>query len=242
MVSLMDEKPRGSAGQFISEEKAKNITEEDLPELVHKSSTMTGALKDVKEAYEEKKLEEPLVAVKINNPLSWFMKVLNQLKKKQTTTITFRLGVPLIAIPVFVAALAGLFFGLGKITTKNEVIPTASPTPNIVMISKVGKLKVVRSGTNVDYFLILSGGDALRLALPSDADMGLYEGKRILASGVFDEANNILTVQKTSDMEVLIMSPKPIITQSPSPTNTETPTPIPSPTVVESTVSPSPTN
>ena len=40
------ERPRGVAGRFLSKEEAENITEKDLPKLVHKSSKMTGALKD----------------------------------------------------------------------------------------------------------------------------------------------------------------------------------------------------
>ena len=112
--------PRGKSGQFISREEAENVTEKDIPKLVHKSSKITGALKDLKDAKEDRDLEKPLVSVSVNNPISWFLKWLNKLKKRQTTTITFRLGVPLIALPVLIFAFAAVFFSLGKVISMIE--------------------------------------------------------------------------------------------------------------------------
>lgn len=223
------DKPRGAGGKFISKEKAQNLTTEDLPELVHRSSEMTGALKDIKESEEEAKLEKPLVSVSINNPLTWFMKLLNQLKKKQTTTFTFRLGVPLIALPVLIAAFAGVFFGLGKLTApKEEKIVEKSPSSYYV--SRAGILKEVGGGEAVTYFLVFPSGEAMKLQAPENIDLSKLKNKRILASGTYTVLTNTLSVENVAGMELLPPAPSPIPTVTPTPTSTPTPTLTPTPT------------
>lgn len=223
------DKPRGAGGKFISKEKAQNLTTEDLPELVHRSSEMTGALKDIKESEEEAKLEKPLVSVSVNNPISWFMKLLNQLKKKQTTTFTFRLGVPLIALPVLIAAFAAVFFGLGKLTTpKEEKIVEKSPSSYYV--SRAGVLKIVEGTEGSVYFLVLSSGEALKLQPPENINLSKLSDKRILASGTYTVETNTLGVENVANMELLPASPSPIPTVTPTPTSTPTPTLTPTPT------------
>jgi len=230
------DKPRGAAGKFISKEEAENITAEDLPELVHRSSKMTGALKDIKESGEEAKLEKPLVSVSINNPLTWLMKLINQLKKKQTTTFTFRLGVPLIALPVLIAAFAAAFFGLGKITApKEEKIVEKSPSSYYV--SRAGILKAVGGGEAVIYFLVFPSGEAMKLQAPENIDLSKLKNKRILASGTYTVSTNTLSVENVAGMELLPAAPSPIPTVTPTPTPTLTPTLTPTPEV-ENTPSP----
>ena len=220
--------PRGKAGQYISKEEAKNVTEKDLPKLVHKSSKMTGALKDLKEAKEDRELDKPLISLSLNNPIAWFMKWLNKLKKKQTTTITFRLGVPLIALPVLVIALATVFYSLGKLTQESEIQET--PTATSYPLSKVGLLKIISEGDEMKYFLILSTGEVIDLSITEGIDLSLLDGKRILATGSYECEDKILVVQNVADLEVLPDSPEPIpdeviITPLPSPTVLPTMTP-----------------
>lgn len=231
------DQPRGSAGKFISQEEATNITSEDLPDLIHTSQTVTGGIKDLKIEKENKELEKPLVAVSVNNPLSWLLKWLNQLRKKQTTTFTFRLGVPLIAIPVLVAAFAGVFFGLGRVTTKETPVPTSFPA---VALSRAGTLKVVKEGEANTYFIILAGGEAIGLEAPTNLDLTKFEGKRILASGIYYPVDNILKVEKLADLEVLPGSPASIPTLHPTATPESLATPTPTANLQEFSPTPSP--
>jgi len=222
------DQPRGKAGQYISKEDAENVTEKDLPKLVHKSSKMTGALKDLKEAKEDKELDKPLVSLSLNNPIAWFMKWLNKLKKKQTTTITFRLGVPLIALPVLVIALATVFYSLGKLTQENEIQET--PVATEYPLSKAGLLKNIVKGDEMRYFLILSTGEVVELSVNEDIDLSLLDGKRILATGSYNSEDKILVVLSVADLEILPDSPNPlpdevITTLTPSPTILPTMTP-----------------
>ncbi len=194
----------------------------DLPKLAHQSTKMTGSLNDLAEAKEEAEATKPLVTVSVNNPLSWLMKVINKLKKKQTTTFTFRLGVPLIALPIIIAAIAGIFFGLGKVTSSPTPLgsPASSgqgglkPTAEApYSISKVGVLKVK---TDLSYVLIVSQGNTLSLLIPSSLDISNMNGKRVLVTGMFDQQKKSLTVENFSDIELL----RPII---PSPSPVESP-------------------
>lgn len=224
-MATSEEKSRGAGGRFISEEKAKNITEEDLPELIHKSSKMTGTLKDIREQKEEEELEKPLVSVSVNNPISWFMKVINNLKKKQTTTFTFRLGIPLIALPIFIAAFATLFFGLGKLTTKNE--------------EEVKPIQFSRAGIFNASYLVLPSGEAIKLILPADTNVEALNGKRILVSGTYIQEDATLKVTNLTDMEMLPESPKPVPSPILSPSPTSNPETSPTSTPLEPSPSPS---
>ena len=209
-------KPRGAGGKFISEEMATNITTEDIPDLVHKSSSMTGALKDLKEQKEEEELEKPLVSVSVNNPITWLLKVINNLKKKQTTTFTFRLGIPLIALPIFIACFAGLFFGLGKITTKSK------EKVESIQISRAGLLKITKENAKSVSYLVFPSGEAIKLLVPETLTLDSLNGRRVLVSGLFTQESATLKVENVADMELLPESPKPI----PSPLVSETPTPV----------------
>jgi len=179
-------------------------------------------LKKLKDASEEKTLDEPLLDIKVNNPLSRLYKLLNQLKKKQTTTITFRLGIPLIALPVLITAFAGLFFGLGKVTTQpKEKIVEVEKEPDFVNVSKAGLLKIMVGDAESTYYLIMPSGEAIKLNIPSSFNVSNYDGKRILATGKYYTKDQLIVVDSISGLEVLPLRPSPIPTQIPTPTPSE---------------------
>lgn len=209
----MATKSRGSAGRFISSEDAKNLISDDLPELVHRSTKMSGALKDLQEEKENSEFDKPLVSVSVNNPISWFQKLLNQLKKKQTTTLTFRLGVPLIALPVLITAFAGIFFGLGKITNKSDSLIEPTPTEIVEFnVTKTGVLKKIMTDSSNAYYLFLNNGEVIKIIAPEEVKLSSLYGKRILASGVMNMIENTLTIHEIADLEELPSSPIPIPT------------------------------
>jgi hypothetical protein len=227
LMNVMSTTPaRGAAGKFISKEQAENITSEDLPELVSKSSKMTGALKKLKEEKENAELDKPLVSVSVNNPFSWLLKWINYLRKKQTTTFTFRMGVPLIALPILIAAFATVFFGLGKITSPKQ--DTVVEKPTSYLLSKTGTLKNISEQGEPVYYLILTDGSAIKLEVPASVDLSKLEGKRILVFGNYVVSTNTVTVDKVADMEILPVLPKPLPTLSTTPTPTTTPEASPS--------------
>lgn len=234
------ETTRGKSGQFISEEKAEKLTTEDVPNLVHKSAQMSGALKEVEENLEEKKLEEPLVEVKVNNPLSWFKKWLASVKKKQTTTVTFKLGIPLIALPIIIIALLTFILGMSKYQEKKSMESKPieggvfSPIPQSsskIIFSRVGSIKAVRNKEKFDYFIVLSQGEAIKLQFTDSFNPSNYVDKKVLVSGEFDKEINILKVESVSDLSKVSPTPSPTIipevTLSPTPLIESTPTIVP---------------
>lgn len=232
------DRPRGAGGKFISKQEAENITPEDLPKLVHKSSKMTGALKDLKQVKEESELDKPLVSVSLNNPIAWFLKWLNKLKKRQTTTISFRLGVPLIALPVLIVALATVFLGFLKTTTPEMQENQIEKPADSYILSRAGTLRVVETDSEFLYFLILADGEAIRLIAPEAIDLSGFDDKRILASGSFNKSENTLTVENLADLEILPESKDPIPTSPPMPSPTLAPSATSSPsTIIEESLS-----
>lgn len=222
------DKLRNEEGQFISQKQTKDVTSEDLPKLVHKSTKMSGALKDLQEEKEKAELDKPLVAVSVNNPISWFMKWLKDLKKRQTTTFTFKMGVPLVALPIIIVVLLSFILVMSSRTTKKEE-PTASVTPtptlgSVYIMSKSGTLKIVKGTKEVDYFIVLPGGEAIRLELPKELKIDAFENKKIFVSGKYEAVTATLYVEKFSDME-----PSPTTTALPTPTPTPLPTETPTP-------------
>src|SRR4030042_334035 len=109
------------------------------------------------------------------------MKWLNQLKKKQTTTFTFRLGVPLVALPVFITAFAMVFFGLGKITTpvKTEEVIVETPI-KVYPMSRAGPLAKIGDLPEITYYLIVTSGEAMEIIAPVNIALPKLVSKRIL--------------------------------------------------------------
>ncbi len=223
MATDVNDRVRGAGGQFISEKEAKEASSTSLPKLIHKSSKMTGALKTIKNVEEEKELEKPLVSVNVNNPISWLLKWINQIRKKQTTTFMFKLGVPLIALPILIFALATLFYNLNKITNpiQEKII---EKEPSSYATSKVGLLKILSESGQAQYFLILADGEAVKLEPPEGTDLSKLDNRRILASGTFFTKSNTIKVDNIADLEILPASPKNVPSSSPTPI-AESPTP-----------------
>ncbi len=231
-MSPAEVKPRGAGGRFISQSAVENLQEKNLPDLIHKSSKMTGALKDIREEAEEEELDEPILSVKVNNPFSRVLKWLNLLRKKQTTTFTFRLGVPLIALPVLITAFAAVFFGLGKITTKTEGVITTQNVQDYP-ISRAGILKIVGVGQSAVYYLILPSGEALLLKVPENLALMEYDTKRILASGRYYAKDQVIVVDKIAGLEILPSTPTAVPTLIPPITPTEALAATPEPSAPE---------
>jgi hypothetical protein len=132
------------------------------------------------------------------------------------------LGVPLIALPVFITAFAAVFFGLGKITApvKTEEVFVETPATTYPM-SRAGTLAKIGETLEITYYLIVTSGEAIELIAPLNIDLSKLVNKRILASGSYDSIRNVLTVDKVTDLEILPLSPSMVPTIPVTPTPTE---------------------
>jgi len=112
---------RNEDGYFIPKESIKTETNVQTP--------------FPKEGKKKSSYDDPLVSVKINNPFAKFLKWLDYIRKHQTTTFNFKIKIPLIALPVFLIVVIGIFqgfFSFGKYSQKKEIEALPTPTPIII--------------------------------------------------------------------------------------------------------------
>lgn len=153
-------------------------------------------------------LEKPLVAVSINNQLKKIMYWLDQIRKHQTTTLAFKLSIPLVVVPVIIAGA----FSVGRISGLGISFPEpvshppadfASPTPvALVNLSKAGVLKIAKSATATSYLLSLKNGEIVILEVPKTIDLAKYANKQILVTGLFNKATNVLKVADIAEVQI----------------------------------------
>lgn len=104
--------------------------------------------------HDKERLDEPLVSFSIQNPFKRLLYWINDFRKKQTTTFDFKIKIPLLALPIFLALLGSafqIFFSLGKSVEKKEIAALPTPTPVIIIqpttpplpliISRLGTIK-----------------------------------------------------------------------------------------------------
>lgn len=162
--------PRDAYGHFVS----RSTPPEDAIRTETQVKTPPGPPKNP--------LDEPLVSIQIQNPLKRLLYWLNDVRKKQTTIFEFKLKIPLIALPIFLAILGGAMqamFSLGKSVEKKEVAAQPTPTPIVIvrptlppkpiLISKLGTIKATYQMTG-----LLPSATPVILSEPSEA--GRAEG------------------------------------------------------------------
>lgn len=157
--------------------------------------------------------EKPLVQVSLNNPFKKILYWLNQIRKRQTTTLAFKLSIPLIALPVIIAGVFTLGRATGisfqKTQTPPVVVPSPKPDP---IISRAGTLKIALS-QQTKYLLALKNGELVVLLLPQTINLNQYNGKQVLVTGTYNSTANVLRVTDIAEVQVfnttVIPSPTP---------------------------------
>ncbi len=149
-------------------------------------------------------LEKPLLAVTVTNPFKKFLYWLDLIRRKQTTTLAFKISIPLIALPVLVFAVYKIGKGAG-ISLQKEL---ASPPPSIsagaqsITLSRAGILKVAKSTSQTRYLLSLRNGTLINLQIPNSIDLSKYANKQVLVTGSYNKTMDILTVTDIAEVEV----------------------------------------
>lgn len=157
--------------------------------------------------------EKPLVAVSINNPFKRILYWLDQIRRHQTTTLAFKLSIPLIAIPIIIAAV----FSLGRVYGINlqkerEASPTpkatSTPSPNPSAIPKIdptvsraGTLRIA-VGNETKYLLALRNGTLVVLDIPTTIDLNKYKDKQVLVTGTLNSTTGILKVTDIAEVQI----------------------------------------
>lgn len=163
--------------------------------------------------------EKPLVSVNINNPFKRILYWLDQIRRHQTTTFAFKLSIPLIAIPIIIAAL--FTYSRYRVASLNKVhptptpivspkptsSPTASPSASIApSINRSGTLRIA-VGNQTTYLLALRNGTLIVLDVPKSIDLNKFKDKQVLVTGTFNSSTGILTVSEIAEVQVFNPTP-----------------------------------
>ena len=183
-----------------------------------------------------RKKEPPLVDLKVTNPLtyikSWWKKIIGN------EGIDMRIKVkPLTAIAISIIVLT-VSLGIGKFVLPfkipffvytSKVTPTPGPQPleyRDAAFSGVLRHTLLTGR----YYLITSSSEAITLKVPDNVELKEFVGRRIFATGKYNDKSRTLEVLDATGLELLPSDVTAIPTSSPTPTLTPTPTEKLSPT------------
>lgn len=191
------------------------------PEKSEKSSK-TPLVAVYKEKPDLRKKEPPLVSVSVTNPItyikSWWKKVMG----REGIDLRFRIH-PLTAIAIAVI-IATFSFGVGRIMITTEKpffkfvsmpLPTPIPTPD--PWRETAFSGVLRLAGVDRYYLTTASAEAITLQIPENVDLNEFVGRRIFATGRYNEITRTLIVADASDLEPLPKKRELIPLVSPSP-------------------------
>jgi len=217
--------PRDSHGRFISA-----LTTPSTPKLDLKQSSTSRSSTSIRIYTSPSKTPEPpLVNFQISNPVTYLKAWWKRIMANEGIDFRFRIR-PVTAIAITTTLIAGSF-GLGRITLppSNPIIkyiPQLAPTPTPNPWRDTAFSGLLKQSVN-RFYLVTSDAEAITLEVPTNVNLVKYIGKRIFATGRYNQTTGILHVTDASDLEVLIQSapiPTIIITATPTITPTLTPT------------------
>ena len=185
---VASKQPRDAHGHFVKEKDVKvkvSVTGQDLPVIPE--------------------FEKPLLQVSITNPFKKILYWLDQIRRRQTTTIVLKLSIPLIAMPVIILGV----FSLGRVyginfqktqEVKSSPIVQASPLPDPI-ISRAGTLKIAVS-QETKYLLALKNGELVVLDIPSSINLSKYQNKQVLVTGTYNRTANVIKVTDIAEVQL----------------------------------------
>lgn len=207
------------------------------------SKTPVVSVKKIKPDLRKKEL--PLIDLKVTNPItylkSWWKRII------RNEGIEFRIRVrPLTAIAISLI-IVSVSFGIGRFVLPFKIpffeyrVPSApTPTPDPFRETAFSGILQVTSSTG-RYYLVTSSSEAITLKVPETVDFSKLVGRRIFATGKYNQTTRTLVVNEAKDLEILPEQPLLVPTTMPTPTPTSSPTStaLPTPTPTES---PTPTS
>ena len=190
-----------------------------------KESSKTPLVEVTKEKADLRKKEPPLVSVSVTNPITYLKTWWKKVMGKEGIDLRFRIH-PLTAIAIAII-IATFSFGVGRIMITSEkpffkFVATPSPTPipspnpwRETAFSGILRFSVVTDR----YYLMTASSEAINLQAPETVDLEQLIGRRIFATGKYNDLTRTLVVVDVADLEILPeeTEPVPLVTPSPSP-------------------------
>lgn len=172
-----------------------------------------------------------LVNFKVTNPLVYIKYWWKRIMANEGMELKFKVK-PITAISMAVVAFS-LAFGLGGVVFpfafpwlkfNNQVSSSPTPAPNEWRQTALKGILKKTIIPPIRFFLLTSSDEAITLQPPNNIDLSSLVGKRILATGNYNQKQKLLIITDVQDLEVLSTTPIPIPTSTPTPTPTIAPT------------------
>ena len=172
--------------------------------LISSKTTTEGAAKIASDLINASEGDDPgtLIDIKITNPLKKLYELINEIKKKQSTTLSLKLTIPLIALPIFLFAA----FQLGRdqalceqyFTSRIGTIKTLDVEEAVETGGLLTKLKI-RSPTTVyerkqRTILIDSVGSIITILNQKQVDIGKYGNTEVVVTGTYSSCTDVITL------------------------------------------------
>lgn len=181
-----------------------------------------------------RKKEPPLVSLQVSNPItyikSWWKRIMN----KEGVDFRFKIQ-PLTAIAM-TAIIATIGFGVGQFTLSRQKpfihytpiikatpLPTPSPWRDTAF---TGTLRF--SKKDAKFYLVTNSSEAINITVLENVDLEKLIGRRIFATGQYNQNTHTLVVSEAINMEVLPkeaeeipVEPKPTVLPQPDPQATD---------------------
>jgi len=182
-------------------------------ELISSKSETTGAAKIVSNLINASEGDDPetLIDIKITNPLKKIYELIKELKKKQSTTLSLKLTIPLVALPIFLFAA----FQLGRdqalceqyFTSKTGIIKILDVEEAIETGGLLNKLRI-RSPTShyerKQRTIIIDSADNIITVLnQKQVNVGKYENTRVVITGTYSSCTDVITLVSENNITSL---------------------------------------
>ncbi len=175
------------------------------------TDALSKALADVSEDKEG----ETLVDIKVHNPLKRITQILQEIKNHQTTTVSLRFTIPLIALPIvlFVAFQVGRAQSLCAQNFRTEqgrlqILTIKAPVNNQSVLSlllsffpRVPSLSdPLDLQSQVRTILVTPGNEVISIIHPEDVDPQPYVGQTVLLTGNYSACTQSMTLDDNSNI------------------------------------------
>lgn len=162
---------------------------------------------------EESSNEETILDIKVHNPLKRITQLLQDLKKHQTTTVSLRFTIPLIALPIvlFVAFQIGRAQTLcaqtfttqaGTIQVLQVKVPRTAPTALSLVLSFFPSVPQPTADL-VDQeraILLLPTSEVVHIIHPRTVDVTPFVGQSVLLTGNYSACTRSITLDHQQNL------------------------------------------
>lgn len=157
--------------------------------------------------------DETILDIKVHNPLKRIAKLLEDIKRHQTTTISLRFTIPLIALPVvlFVVFQIGRAQSLcaqtfttqrGMIQVVSLKVPAKSPSPLQLVLSFFPAIpKPTTDLVDQDRAILLTNSEVIHIVHSSDLDLMPFRGESVLLTGNYSACTRSMTLDHADNLK-----------------------------------------